>query len=432
MKLRYILFLLLLIFTHSEAGEKLKSFVLPGVIELQYPDTFQEELSSPIAAIRKEARDAIQRMGTRGALPIFKKMSTILILKHQNSEYAHIMIILMPPEISQEDVRMADSSAIQMINDEIAQNTKDMYSRNRMAVTSPFKSDKHVFPSGLIGIVTQHQYRNSENQIRNNRKIRIFTDDYSVIIGITTSPEVSAYTLKDIDKILNTVKTASVDQPFVFSDMPDSIPSNVRSEHFGEAKYAYRRAQNNPFLLFAFVAVSIIALIAAAIHRFLYRRANTGSPGYFYGYFIGYYLIVLPFILSLNQIATEGVSVAKALAYYAVAAIIFSVAGVFCLFRSAVAFGLGSFLTFNPLFWIISIVYSLTYGKRIWRRQAASSSLPSSTVEPQYVVHDGSNQYDPMTLDQLQAFVRQGQISAEHYYWSEVDNDWRAIKELIK
>lgn len=408
------------------AGDR-HTFSIPSVIDLTYPSTLSVEPAPQIDAARREAVQLFSRQGIQ--LPdSAKKIRELLLLKCNDDKYAHILIAVGPPEITQEQVKKADSEDLKAFAKEIESQITKGYNASGIRVIGSFKTQKYTLPSGLVAIVTEHQYQMPDGRVRDNKKANIYTDRFTIICGIATAPDISHSTKVDIDSVIDSIRLRDASEPVNHSELQP--PSDESTEYFGPAKQAFRQSSNNP-LSFAFIIVcSLLSSIAAFIHNWNYRRKNNAAPSYFYGYFVGYYLLFWPLFLGLNQLSIPGISLGPVIGVIFAGALLFSIAGFFCVRRHAIAFGIGSILTLNPVFWLISIVYAFTGAKKVWPKKTIPPPLPPAS-EPRFITHDGTTQYEPMTRTQIAQAVAQGSLSTDHFYWAETGQEWKSISEII-
>lgn len=229
--------------------------------------------------------------------------------------------------------------------------------------------------------------------------------------------------------------------------------------------------------VFSSIGSLLLALLMAASHYGSTRARRREKAEYFYLYLLGYYLLLWPVFASL-ELLVGGADVTMLVGFLVLALLLFFPPGIFCLRRKKWAFWLGSVVSINPLFWIGGIVFAFTGGRKVWPKAAASSPAvppplpaavsgartpgaepapflavppalePAAVAPPQpspapppavaaalpsqadYLVHDGTHQYGPMSLEKLRGQVADGWLSREHLYWHQAQAAWKPLAEL--
>lgn len=185
----------------------------------------------------------------------------------------------------------------------------------------------------------------------------------------------------------------------------------------------------NPILLILWLFAVLIATVAALLHNASHSRRFPNSASYRYGYFLGYFLLLWPFCLAVSRMGVAGANLGDVLGILLFSLVFFSIAGFFILRRSQLAFIIGSVLSFNPLFWILSLICGFRHGPRVWPSKATPPPLPKKE-EKEYFVHDTASQHGPFSLSVIKQKVADGSIGADWLYWREDANEWKPVREI--
>jgi hypothetical protein len=206
--------------------------------------------------------------------------------------------------------------------------------------------------------------------------------------------------------------------------------SDYQSQSFGGFKESYDRSRNNGFLIIVFLVIQIIAILFSLIHNFIQKKLNKGVPNFIYIYFISYYLFLIPLIPIINSI-NPNFSVFYLFGISLFSSIIFWVPAYFCLKRNFGAFVIATIVTLNPMIWIISLVYGLIFIKSFRDFREPPPLPPDGLNGPKFILHDGVNQYEPMTRVEIEDKFKKNEFTNTYLYWNEKSQEWRPVTEIF-
>jgi hypothetical protein len=196
-----ILFLLLIsIFSNAEN----LTFSVPSILHLTYPHSFEPENSQLREERLKEAMHVISRSGVKPSIDV-NEILDLLVLKSKDAEYAHISFSAFPPQATQEDIRKADIVHLNILSKEIEKNIRASYRGNGISVTTGFTSKRHTLSDGTAAFLLEHVYRMPDGRMRANQKYFIYTSRFTLIIGITASPDITSATRSEIEDVVRSV-----------------------------------------------------------------------------------------------------------------------------------------------------------------------------------------------------------------------------------
>jgi hypothetical protein len=412
---------LLIIFRFSTFAEEAKEkFSIQSIIDVSYPSSFEVQKDY---VSESKLKDAMHWLVLKRGEAWFPVVGDVLLLdlRHANEKTTRILFGVSPPVLSEKEFVNASQDSIKQLISMLAEKQVNFDKHQEITVLKPATGQRVTLPSGNTVLVTERTIKKRNGLEKKERKLLCFTDRFVGIVDISLFSDSSPEVLRDIEQVTSNVKFVSSPNPYRYGG-------------FQGFQYAVMRAAENSFLRLLFFASMSVSMIAALLHNVLFRRKHADAPSYFYGYTLGYFLLAWPLCLAINQYVTENASVAGMIGYYLFSAALFSVAGFFCIKRSALGFYFGSILTLNPVFWIISIIYAFTSAKKVWPRKKASPPPlpPTPTSEQLFVVHDGTTQYDPINKQTILDTIRQGVLTQSHFYWDESTQTWKPLSELFE
>lgn len=228
----------------------------------------------------------------------------------------------------------------------------------------------------------------------------------------------------------NAAETSSSPEQYIEDLSIAENSLNPRLQYGGAFLESYNKAKYNGLLMIIYLIIHITALIAALIHNFFYKRHQKNAPSYIYGYFVSYYLFQCFLIPVINAIE-PGVSGFFLLAIFLFWVVVGWIPGYFCIKRKFPAFVIGSITSLNPLIWIISLIYGFLCYKNFNGFRSPTPLLSPISPEPQFILHDGEKQYEPMTKSQIRDNFQNHLINENFFYWDEKSQEWRKVVEII-
>jgi hypothetical protein len=180
------------------------SFSVPSIFRLTYPQSFAPEQSQLREARLKEAIQIFSRSGLKTSIEV-NEILDLLVLKSKDAEYAHISFSAFPPQATQEDIKAANNEQLNMLANELEENFRAGYRGNGISVTTGFTSKRHTLSDGTVAFLVEHVYKMPDGRIRTNQKYFIYTYRFTLIIGITTSPDISSATRSEIEDVVRSV-----------------------------------------------------------------------------------------------------------------------------------------------------------------------------------------------------------------------------------
>jgi len=396
-------------------------FSIPSIIDVYYPPSFEVQQDFEREAKLKEMMPLLVRKRGQESFPVYDDV-LLLVLKHANDKTTRIAFGVSPPVLSEHDFVSASQESIAQLVSVLSEQQATSDRQNGITVLEPQTGQRVTLPSGNAVLLTERKIKTRNGPDKNEQKYFCFTDRFLGIVDVSTSSKSSPQVLNDIEQVTSKMRFVSAGNKF----------TGLIGNRYGAFQYGFMRASENSFLFLLFGASIMVSIIAALLHNLHFRRRHHSAPSYFYGYTVGYYLVAWPICLAINQYVTENASVLGMLGYYLVCAIMFSIAGVFCIKRYALGFIFGSILTLNPIFWIVSIVYAFTGAKKVWPRKQLSPPPLPPVVEPRFIVHDGTTQHEPMEKHKILDAINQGLLTQSHFYWNEQTQEWQLLSELTK
>lgn len=409
----------MIIFRFSTFAEEAKEkFSIQSIIDVSYPSSFEVQKDYVSESKLKDAMHWLVRKRGQAWFPVDEYVP-LLDLRHASEKTTRLLISVSPPALSEKEFVNASQDSIEQLISMLAEQQAIFDKQEGTTVLKPATGQRVTLPSGNTVLVTERTIKKQNGLEKKERKLLCFTDRFVGIVDISMFSDSSPKVLHDIEKVTNNLKFFSSPNPYRYAGLY-GLQSGVM------------RASENIFLRQLFVASIIFSVVSALLHNSLFRGKHHTAPSYFYGYTLGYYLLIWPPCLAINQYVTENATVAGMIGYYLLGAVFFSVAGFFCIKRYALGFAIGSLLTFNPILWIISIIYAFTFAKKVWPRKQSPPLPPTHSSEQLFVVHDGTTQYAPMNKQKIFDTVRNGALTHSHFYWEELSQSWKPLSELFE
>lgn len=188
----------------SQTPETL-NFAIPSLFEISYPKSFLAEESPQRAQRLKIAKAMLSRSAAKPIIDS-NEILDLLMLKHEDPQYAHINVVAGPPELTQQDIKNADQETLKTLTDGFGQMIQAGYKGNQILVTTGFSGRRITLPDGTTAFLLEHVYKMPDGKIRANQKYYIYTDRFTLILGVTTSPDIEKTTKQDIAKVVSSFK----------------------------------------------------------------------------------------------------------------------------------------------------------------------------------------------------------------------------------
>jgi len=199
---RLTLLFLLAISIPLIAGET--TYSVPSILQLSYPQSFEPDRSQEREARLNEAITMLSRSGVKPSIGA-NEMLDLLILKSKDKEYAHISITAFPPEATQEDIKAANQELLDTLAKGLEQNIRAGYRGNGMAVTTGFTGRRLTLTDGSVAFLLEHVYKMPDGRIRTNQKYYVYTSRFTLVVGITASPDITAATRSEIETVVRSL-----------------------------------------------------------------------------------------------------------------------------------------------------------------------------------------------------------------------------------
>jgi hypothetical protein len=196
--------LLLVASVQSQTPEKV-NFAVPSLFEITYPKSFSAEESPQRAQRLQIAKTMLSRSAAKPIIDS-NEILDLLMLKHEDSQYAHINVVAGPPELTQEDIKNADQGTLKTLTEGFGQMIQAGYKGNQITVTTGFSGHRITLPDGTTAFLLEHVYKMPDGKIRANQKYYIYTERFTLILGVTISPDIKETTKQDIAKAVSSFK----------------------------------------------------------------------------------------------------------------------------------------------------------------------------------------------------------------------------------
>ena len=171
-----------------------------------YPKAWKIATDQELEAIKKDGWATIQ--GAKLQVEIEKKKHLMVLnaSSQKIGEYAHVQVSLMPAEISQEDFKSAEEEALNAFGAELSKRIKMAYATSGAQVVGQGNREKITLRGGVAAYAITHTYKKSDGVSRVNQKIYIYTSDFTMVVGFTTSLEYWNQNSDVIKQIVESVK----------------------------------------------------------------------------------------------------------------------------------------------------------------------------------------------------------------------------------
>jgi len=186
---------------------KSAKFSIPSIVELSYPTSFSS-VQNPDRIKRLDEVKAILAQGGVRPMVDINSLLDLIVLKHNDPEYAHISLMAGPPEATQADINNASEEDLKALTDALAEQILLGYKGMGVDVPTGFSGRRIKCPDGLTAFLLEHVYKMPSGKVRSSQKYYIYTDRFVLVVGVMASPEINSNTKTDIDSVIRSIRVS--------------------------------------------------------------------------------------------------------------------------------------------------------------------------------------------------------------------------------
>lgn len=162
-----------------------KSFEIPGIFQIHYPSRFTVVSESAERDVLEYAKTLVAKTGNE-VLPPWEKLRMVFTAHDgEGSNYVHLGLMLMPAELSQEQVRSLGPDFLVNFKDLACPQLRTAIESDGSKVLGDFKVSKEHLANGIISVKVTCFYETRNSELRSNTKHYIYTKGHTLVLGIT-------------------------------------------------------------------------------------------------------------------------------------------------------------------------------------------------------------------------------------------------------
>jgi hypothetical protein len=191
----------------KENTDEFLKFHVPGLCEITYPSRFRRMPDDFDKKLNAEINQFIDQ-GLKNFPEAYRNKTTTLFAAEfeQDVQYAGIVLILMPPQVSQSDLLDQDEDFIPRLKEHFSESYREMSAAMNAQMLTDVRVKSEKLGNGVHAINVSYVYKMLNGKIRSSEKRFVYTRNFTLSLSTVTSLEYLKTSGDEISKVITSFK----------------------------------------------------------------------------------------------------------------------------------------------------------------------------------------------------------------------------------